>query len=161
MSIARWNPLYELNQLERNMNRWFRRPSREWEGEADFLTTTEFAPPVDVYEDANKLTFKMEIPGIKQEDVDVRLDGNTLIISGQRNFEKEEKRESFRRLERQYGSFSRSFDLPASADRDRINANYDTGMLRIDIPKREEARGKQIQIGGGESKGGKEVKKAA
>jgi HSP20 family protein len=161
MSIARWDPFNELNRLERNMNRLFRRPWRGWEGESDVLTTTEFAPPVDVYEDENKLAFKMEIPGVKQEDLDVRLDGNTLTVSGERNFEKEEKRENFRRLERQYGSFCRSFELPASADRDNINANFENGVLRIDVPKRAEARGKQIQIGAGESKGTKEVRKAA
>jgi HSP20 family protein len=161
MSIARWDPFYELSRLERNLNRWSRRPPRFWEGESEFLTTNEFAPPVDVYEDEDKLAFKMEIPGVKPEDLDVRLDGNMLTISGERNFEKEEKRENFRRVERQYGSFCRSFELPASADRDHINANFENGLLKLEVPKRAEARGRQIQIGAGESKGRKEVKKVA
>lgn len=158
MSIARWDPFYELSRIDRDLNRLFRRPARG-QNENDVLTA-EFAPPADVYEDENKLTFKMEIPGIKQEDVDVRVDGNTLTISGERKLEHEEKRENFRRVERQYGSFCRSFDLPASADRDKISANFENGVLTVEVPKREEARGRQIQIGGVRA-GGEQKKIAA
>jgi HSP20 family protein len=95
----------------------------------------------------------MEVPGIKQEDLDIHIDGNTLSVDGERKVEQDEKRENFRRVERQYGSFSRSFELPSSADCDKISANFQDGILQIEVPKRAEARGKQIQIGGGTAKG--------
>jgi HSP20 family protein len=161
MSIARWDPFDELNRIDDRMNRMFRRAWRTWPGEQDFLTTSEFAPAADIYEDENKLIYKMEIPGIKQEDLDVRLDGNTLTVSGERKFEQEEKRENFRRVERQYGSFFRSFELPASADREKVDANFENGLLRIEIPKRPESRGRQIQIGSGAESTGKKTLKAA
>ena len=150
MSIARWDPFSELKTFEDRMSRWLGRSTRPAEG--SLMSAFEFAPPADVYEDENRITLKMEVPGIKQEDLDIRIDGSTLSVSGERNFEKDEKRENFRRVERQYGSFSRSFELPSSADRDNITANFKDGILQIEVPKRAEARGKQIQIGGGETK---------
>jgi HSP20 family protein len=150
MSIARWDPFLELKTLEDRMSRWLGRSTRPAEG--SFMSAFEFAPPADVYEDENRITLKMEVPGIKQENLDIRIDGNTLSVSGERKFETDEKRENFRRVERQYGSFSRSFELPSSADRDNITANFKDGVLEIAVPKRSEARGKQIQIGGGETK---------
>lgn len=150
MSIARWDPLLEFKTLEDRMSRWLGRSTRPAEG--TFMSAFEFAPPADVYEDENKITLKMEVPGIKQENLDIRIDGSTLSVSGERKFEKDEKRENFRRVERQYGSFSRSFELPSSADRDNISANFQDGILQIEVPKRAEARGKQIQIGGGAPK---------
>ncbi len=150
MSIARWDPFLELKSLEDRMSRWLSRSTRPAEG--SLMSAFEVAPPADVYEDENRITLKMEVPGIKQEDLDIRIDGNTLSVSGERKFEKDEKRENFRRVERQYGSFSRSFELPSSADRDNITANFKDGVLEIEVPKRAEARGKQIPIGGGETK---------
>jgi len=163
MSIARWDPFLDFKTLEDRMTRWLGRSTRPAEG--SFMSAFEFAPPADVYEDENRITLKMEVPGIKQEDLDIRIDGNTLSVSGERKFERDEKRENFRRVERQYGSFSRSFELPSSADRDNITANFKDGVLQIEVPKRAEARGKQIQIGGGETKApagtAKEKSKAA
>ena len=124
-----------------------------------------FVPTFEVFERKDAYVFKADLPGIKQEDLDIRIDGNTLSVSGERKFEKDEKRENFRRVERRYGSFSRSFELPSSADRDNITANFKDGILQIEVPKRAEARGKQIQIGGGETKApagtAKEKSKAA
>jgi HSP20 family protein len=150
MSIARWDPFLELKTMEDRMSRWLGRSPVPTEGAS--MSAFQFAPPADVYEDENKITLKMEVPGVKQEDLDIRIDGNTLSVSGERKFEKDEKKENFRRVERQYGSFSRLFELPSSADRDDITANFKDGVLRIEVPKRAEARGKQIQIGGGEAK---------
>jgi len=163
MSIARWDPFLELKTLEDRMSRWLDRSTRPTEG--SFMSAFEFTPPADVYEDESKITLKMEVPGIKQEDLDIHIDGNTLSVDGERKVEQDEKRENFRRVERQYGSFSRSFELPSSADCDKISANFQDGILQIEVPKRAEARGKQIQIGGGTAKGqpitAKEKPKAA
>lgn len=145
MSLARWDPFLEFRTLENQMNRLFRRQLADRPEEA--LTSAEFSPAVDVYEDDNKLTLKVEVPGIDANDLDIRVDGNMLTISGERKFEREEKKENFRRVERAYGSFSRSFTLPSSADTDNVKASFENGVLQIEVPKRAEARGKQIKIG--------------
>ncbi|HTM86981.1 MAG TPA: Hsp20/alpha crystallin family protein [Terriglobales bacterium] len=143
--LTRWDPFRELSTIQDRMNRLFQdaySPTRE-EG----LSTATFAPPADVYEDENHVTLKLELPGIDEKDLDIRVENNTLIIKGERTFEKEEKEENFRRLERQYGTFVRSFALPSTVDTDNINANYDRGVLSISMPKRAEAKPKQIQVG--------------
>ena len=144
--LTRWDPFRELSTIQDRMNRLFQdvySPNRE-EG----LTTSAFAPPTDVYEDENHVTLKLEVPGIDEKDLDIRVENNNLIIKGERKFEKEEKEENFRRVERQYGSFVRAFTLPATVDSDNISANYDKGVLTISMPKRAEAKPKQIQVGG-------------
>jgi HSP20 family protein len=150
MSIARWDPFLELKTLDDRLNRWLGTSTGSIEGTS--AAVFPFAPPADVYEDEDNITLKMEVPGVKQEDLDIRIDGNTLSVTGERKFEKDEKKENFRRVERQYGSFSRLFELPSSADRENIMANFRDGVLQIEVPKRAEARGKQIQIGGGQAK---------
>jgi len=150
MSIARWDPFLELKTVEDRMSRWLDRSTRPTNG--SFISAFEFTPPADIYEDDNKISLHMEVPGIKQEDLDIRIDGNTLSVSGERKVQKDEKRETFRRVERQYGAFSRSFELPSSSDGDNISASFQDGILQIEVPKRAEARGKQIQIGGAAAK---------
>lgn len=158
MSLARWNPFLELRSIDDQMNRLFRRfPA--W-GSEEGMTTTEFAPPVDVYEDNNKVILKMHVAGVNPQDLDIRVDGNTIIISGERKFEREEKKENFRRIESEYGSFRRSFSLPVSADTDKIKADVENGLLTLDIPKRAESRGKQIRIGEHAGKTEKEIRAA-
>jgi len=119
------------------------------EGPEEALTTTGFAPPVDVYEDEHNFTLKIEIPGVEEKDIDVRIENNTLIVHGERKFEKEEKEENYRRVERQYGSFTRSFTLPNSVDPGQVSAHYDKGVLKINLAKKAEAKPKQIKIGVG------------
>jgi HSP20 family protein len=146
MSLARWDPFLELKSLESQINRLFRRPF-PWAARPDeALATPEFAPPADIYEDENKIAFKMEVPGIDPKDLDVRIEGNTLTVTGERKFKTEEKKENFRRIEGSYGWFCRSFALPPSADSNNIHANFNNGVLEINVPKRAEARGKQIRI---------------
>ncbi|MGZ4817891.1 MAG: Hsp20/alpha crystallin family protein [Terriglobales bacterium] len=122
------------------------------EGPQETLTTTSFAPPVDVYEDEHNITLKVEVPGIDEKDIDVRMESNTLTVHGERKFEKEEKEENFRRVERQYGSFTRSFTLPSSVDPEHISAHYDKGVLKIDLAKKAEAKPKQIKVNVGGQK---------
>ena len=114
---------------------------------------TSFVPPVDVYEDDQHIVLKMEVPGIEQKDVDIRLENNLLTVHGERKFEKEEKEENFQRIERRYGSFSRSFTLPNTVDTENVQADYENGLLKIKLGKRAEAKPKQIKVNiGGEKK---------
>jgi HSP20 family protein len=133
------------------MNRLFRE-SYSPEGPEEALTTTSFAPPVDIYEDEHTVTLKLEIPGIDEKDIDVRIENNTLTVHGERKIEKEEKEENFRRIERQYGSFTRSFTLPSSVDPAQVSANYDKGVLKIALAKKADAKPKQIKVNVGSEK---------
>jgi HSP20 family protein len=101
---------------------------------------------VDIYEDEHKITLKIEVPGIDEKDIDVRIQGNTLTVHGERKLEKEEKEENFRRVERQYGAFTRSFTLPGSVDLGQVSADYDKGVLKINLAKKAEAKPKQIKV---------------
>jgi HSP20 family protein len=127
------------------MNRLFRE-SQSPEGPEEALTTTSFAPPVDIYEDEHTITLKLEVPGIDEKDIDVRVQGNTLMVHGERKIEKEEKEENFRRVERQYGRFTRSFTLPGSVDPAQVSAHYNKGVLKISLAKKAEAKPKQIRV---------------
>ena len=143
--ITRWDPFREFSTLQDRMNRLFRE-SFGPEGREESLTTTNFAPPVDVYEDEHNVTLKIEVPGIDEKDIDVRIENNVLTVLGERKFEKEEKEENFRRVERHYGSFTRTFALPNTVDADKVQADYDKGVLKIALPKKAEAKPKQIKV---------------
>ena len=116
------------------------------------LTTSSFAPAVDVYEDEHNITLKIEVPGIDEKDIDVRIENNTLTVHGERKFEKEEKEENYRRVERQYGSFTRTFTLPNHRGHgEAFRANYEKGVLKVKLAKKAEAKPKQIKVNvGGE-----------
>ena len=150
-NLTRWDPFLELSAQKDRMTRLMREFYNP-EGPEETLTTTSFAPPVDVYEDEHNITLKIEVPGIDEKDIDVRMENNTLTVHGERKFEKEEKEENFRRLERQYGSFTRSFTLPSSVDPEHVSAHYDKGMLRISLAKKAEAKPKQIKVNVGGQK---------
>jgi HSP20 family protein len=148
--LTRWDPLRDLATMQNRMNRLVRETYSP-EGPEESLTTTSFAPPVDIYEDEHNITLKMEVPGIDEKEIDVRIENTTLTVHGERRFEKEEKEDNFRRVERQYGSFTRSFTLPSSVDTGQVSANYDKGVLKISLAKRAEAKPKQIKVNvGGE-----------
>ncbi|MGE0405018.1 MAG: Hsp20/alpha crystallin family protein [Candidatus Korobacteraceae bacterium] len=148
MSIARWDPFTELVPVQERMNRFLRDFLRDRdEGGNSQLAAPAFAPPIDIYEDQNHLVVEMEIPGMKEEDLNIQIDGNVLTVRGERKLEREEKGADFRRIERQYGVFQRSITLPASVDPNNADASYDNGVLRIQLPKREEAKARQIKVG--------------
>jgi HSP20 family protein len=151
--LTRWQPFREFSTMQdrtNRMNRLFRELYSP-EGPEEALTTTSFAPPVDIYEDEHTITLKLEVPGIDEKDIDVRIEGNTLTVQGERTIDKEEKEENFCRVERQYGSFTRSFTLPGSVDPGQVSAHYDKGMLKISLAKKAEAKPKQIKVNvGGE-----------
>ena len=145
--LTRWDPFRELNVLQDRMNRLFQDYAPR--GEQD-LTTGNFVPPVDIYEDEHSVTLKVEVPGLDPKDVDVQVENHTLTIKGERKFEKEEKEENFHRIERRYGSFVRSFTLPTSVDTDNVKADYENGVLKIQLAKRAEAKPKQIKVNVGQ-----------
>ncbi|HXZ34187.1 MAG TPA: Hsp20/alpha crystallin family protein [Terriglobales bacterium] len=148
--LTRWDPFREFSTLQERMNRLFRDSFTE--GRDESLTTGAFAPAVDVYEDEHNVTLKIEVPGIDEKDIDVRIEDNTLTVHGERKFEKEEKEENYRRVERQYGSFTRSFTLPNTVDTENVSANYDKGVLKITLAKKAEAKPKQIKVNVGSEK---------
>ena len=152
--LTRWEPFREFSTQQDRMNRLNRifRESYSPEGPEEALTTTNYAPPVDIYEDEHNITLKMEVPGIDEKDIDVQIVNNTLTVHGERKIEKEEKEENFRRVERQYGEFTRSFTLPSSVDPGQVTARYDKGVLKINLAKKAEAKPKQIKVNVGSEK---------
>ena len=152
--LTRWEPFREFSTQQDRMNRLNRlfRESYSPEGPEEALTTTSYAPPVDIYEDEHNITLKMEVPGIDEKDIDVRIENTTLTVHGERKIEKEEKEENFRRVERQYGEFTRSFTLPSSVDLGQVSAHYDKGVLKINLAKKAEAKPKQIKVNVGSEK---------
>src|ERR1700737_3208747 len=152
--LTRWEPLRELSTMQDRMSRMNRlfRESYNPEEPEEALTTTSFVPPVDTYEDEHNIVLKLEVPGIDEKDIHVHIDNNTLTVHGERKIEKEEKEENYRRIERQYGSFTRTFTLPNTVDTENASANYDKGVLKIRLAKKAEAKPKQIKVNGGGEK---------
>ena len=151
MTITRWETYRDVLALQNRMNSIFQDFSRN-NGENEQVTAAGFVPPVDIYEDEHKLVLKLEIPGIRQEDLDVQMENNTLSVRGQRSFETEGKEENFHRVERRYGSFYRSFTVPNTIDAENIKADYDAGVLRLELQKRPETKPKQIKVSVGSAK---------
>jgi HSP20 family protein len=145
MAITRWDPFRDMFALQNRMNSLFQEFNRG-QGETDAITTAAFVPAVDIYEDEHKIVLKLEVPGMKQEELDIRLENNVLAVRGERKFEKEEKEENFHRIERRYGSFYRSFTVPNTVNTENIKADYEAGVLRIALEKRAEAKPKQIKV---------------
>ena len=149
--LTRWEPFRELSTLQDRINRAFRE-SYTGANHDESLTTSSFAPAVDVYEDEHKVTLKIEVPGIDEKDIDVQVENNVLTVHGERKIEKEEKEENYRRVERQYGSFTRTFTLPPTVDAEQVSADYDKGVLKVTLPKKAEAKPKQIKVNIGAGK---------
>jgi HSP20 family protein len=142
MAITRWDPFREVVALQNRMNSLFGNLA---ETESP-LTAASFTPAVDVYEDAQKVVLKLEVPGIEEKDLDVRVENRTLTVKGERKFEKEEKEENFHRIERRFGSFYRAFTLPQTVDTENVDAKYEAGVLKLELKKKPEAQPKQIKV---------------
>jgi HSP20 family protein len=142
MAIVRWEPARELASMEVDrLNRMF----SDFYGEA--FRRSAWVPAVDIYEtDDHEVVLKAELPDMKREDINLTFENGVLTLKGERKFEQETKKENFHRLERQYGSFSRSFSLPNTVDAGRISASYKDGILTIRLPQRDEAKPKQIAV---------------
>jgi len=139
------SPLADMAVLQNRLNSIFNDFSLP-EGEQESLAMGSFIPPVDIYEDAHQLVLKLEVPGIKQDALDVHVENQTLTVKGERKFEKDEKEENFHRIERRYGSFVRTFTLPQTVDTGAVKANYDAGVLTISLAKKEAAKPKQVKV---------------
>ena len=141
--IARWNPFREMQTLQNQLNTLFEpfagRFDEEW-------TRSTWVPPVDLEETPEKLILRAELPGMKAEDIDVRFENGVLTLRGERKFENQTNNRNFHRVERMYGSFARSFTLPSSIDTEGVKARYEQGVLELEMPKREEAKPKKIEI---------------
>jgi HSP20 family protein len=143
--LTRWEPVRELAGLQERMNRLFN-DSFSSVTSQESLSAGSFVPPVDVYEDEQGIRLKMEVPGIDEKDIDIRLENSLLTVRGERKLEKETKEENYHRIERSYGSFTRSFSLPNTVNTEEVKASYAKGVLTIHLGKRAEARPKQIKV---------------
>jgi HSP20 family protein len=148
MSIVRWEPFRDLVGIQDRMNRLFDEAFRgaRTAGDEDWALGGSWAPSVDIYEQGGDIVLKAELPGVDPKDVDIRVENNTLTLKGVRHLDKEVKRESYHRVERSYGGFSRAFTLPNVVDTEKIQADFKDGVLRLILPKREEAKPKHISI---------------
>jgi HSP20 family protein len=142
-ALTRWEPFCNLSTLQEQMNRFFDDSFFRF-AEESALTT--WAPAVDIYEDGDNLVLKADLPDINEKDLDLRIENNTLTLRGERKFEKKVNEESYFRVERRYGSFSRSFSLPNTVNSEAIKAEYKSGVLTVVLPKREESKPKQIKV---------------
>ena len=142
MTITRWYPFRDVATLQNRVNSLF----REMNDGDEPVTAASFVPAVDIYEDAHKVVLKLEVPGIEEKDLDIRVEDHTLTVKGERKFEAEEKEQNFHRIERRYGSFFRAFTLPTSVDTENVKAGYHAGVLKLELTKKPEAQPKQIKI---------------
>lgn len=147
-NIIRRDPFFELTSLQERLNELFNRPfGFDVTGFEPPMTSANFVPPVNIFEDEHSIKLEAEIPGVSLEDLKITLENNVLTLTGERKFKKEEKKENFYRLERRFGKFTRSFTLPVSVDPEKVNAVFENGVLDITLAKREEFKPKQITIG--------------
>ena len=146
MNIVRFDPFREMATLQDRVNRIFA-DAYNRHGEDDLTTRGAWVPPVDIFENDNhELVLKAELPDVTREDISLRVENNTLTISGHKKAKTDVKEQQYRRIERTYGSFSRSFTLPATVDASAIAADYKNGVLTVRLPLREEAKPRQIQV---------------
>lgn len=142
-SVIRWDPFRNLSGLQEQVNRLFESSFR---GQPDESALTTWAPSVDIYETENELVLKADLPEVAEKDIDVHVENNMLTVRGERKFEQKVKEENYLRVERAYGSFSRSFSLPNTVDTEAIKAEYKNGVLTVTMPKRAESKPKQVRI---------------
>ena len=145
MAIVRSDPFRDLFALQDQLFRTFGSAYRG-RGEEEQAVTATWAPLVDVFEDADGITLKAELPEVNASDVEIQVEGNTLTLKGERKLEREDKRDSYHRIERTYGAFSRTFTLPNTVDLEHISAESRDGVLRIHLPKKAETKPRQVKV---------------
>jgi HSP20 family protein len=146
MTIVRWDPFREFSQLQDRVTRAFSSPYNRFGSDA-LLTSGGWVPPVDIYQSGeHEIVLKAELPGMSREDIEITVDNGTLSIKGQKKLGGEVKEEEFHRIERQYGTFSRSFSLPNTVDPNKVGADFQNGVLTVRLPLREEAKPRQIKV---------------
>ena len=143
MSLIKWDPFREIENM---FDRYTRAVGWPRSGSQEIMTTGDWSPRVDIAENDKEFVIKAEIPEVNKEDVKVSVDNGVLTIQGERKQEKEEKGKKFHRVERYYGSFTRSFILPENVDESKVKASFKDGMLNLNIPKTEKAKPKAIEV---------------
>jgi len=146
MAASRWDPFRELASLQEGLDRMFRDIDRT--RTAQNFISSQWTPPVDIFEAGNLFIIKLEIPEVDKECIDIRMEGDELTISGERRLEQGTEGEQYLRMERGYGTFTRSFSLTKTIDASEIKASIKDGVLRIELPKKEEVKPKRIIIEG-------------
>jgi HSP20 family protein len=150
MALIRWDPVRELDSLQSDMNRLF---DRFFEGRPANGTSRRWIPAMDLLETEDHLVLRGDLPGLTEDDIDIEIKDNVLTVSGERKADKEEKGEGYYRVERAFGGFSRSLTLPQGVAADKVEANFDKGVLEVRIPKPAEAKPTRVQIGQGTVEG--------
>jgi HSP20 family protein len=149
MTLVRWDPFREFAQIQDRLNRVFNDAYGRGSAGSDegLMTTGAWVPPVDIYQNGdNELVIKAELPDMTREDIDITVDNGTLSIKGEKKLSSEVKEDQFHRMERRYGTFSRSFSLPPTVDPNKVSAEYKQGVLSVRLPLREEAKPRSIKV---------------
>ena len=144
MAVVRWDPFRDLSMLQDRMNRLFDDAGRTWRPDEP-APTTSWSPAVDIFETEGEIVVKAELPGMDRKDITLNLENNVLTLRGERRFQKETKDENYHRIERSYGAFSRAFSIPTMVDEEKIRADYKDGVLKILLPKKDQAKPKHIR----------------
>jgi len=145
MAVVKWDPFRDLVSIQDRMNRLFEQTLSRSRGE-EGVTATTWTPAVDIYETADTIVMKAELPGVAREDIQIQIDGSTLTLKGERRFAKDVQEESYLRIERAYGSFHRSFTLPATVRQEKVRALFKDGVLELTLPKAEDSKPKRISV---------------
>ena len=156
MNIIKYDPFREMRSLQDEVNRLFA-SSFSRGGNDNDLMRGAWSPSVDIFENQNEIVLEAELPGMRPEDVNISIENNVLTIHGERKFEKKDEQDNFHRVERSYGSFTRSFTLPPTVQSENAQAEFENGVLKLTLAKREEAKPRRIEI---KATGGKPEPKA-
>src|SRR5919107_5950488 len=162
MSIVRYDPFRDLRSLQDEVNRLFSTNLSRVFGD-EGIARGAWNPTVDIYENKDQIVIEAELPGMNREDFDLSFENNVITLRGERRFEKKDESDNYHRVERSYGSFSRSFTLPQTVSAENVTAEYKNGVLRITLPKREEVKARRIEVAGdtGEAKAPKTIEAKA
>ena len=160
MSIVRYDPFRDLRTLQEEVNRLFSTNLTRAFGD-EGIGRGAWAPSVDIYENKDQIVLEAELPGMKQEEFDLSIENNVITLRGERKFEKTDETDNYHRVERSYGSFTRSFTLPQTVSAEGATAEYSNGVLRVTLPKREETKARRIEVKGMDAGGPKTIETTA
>jgi HSP20 family protein len=146
MALTRWDPFRDMVTLQERMNRLFEDSMARSKTTDEEMAMGAWTPSVDIFETPEKVVLRADLPGVVEKEIDLRIENSMLTLRGERRFLKETKEEDYHRIERSYGSFSRSFQLPGTIDQEGIQATHKDGVLEVVLPKREETRPKHIKV---------------
>lgn len=144
--LTRWDPMQDIQEFEKRLSSWMGKPTHAKDRDKEQMRVMDWAPLVDISEDEKEYLIKADLPEIKKEDVKISVQDGVLAISGERKSEKEEKGKKYHRVERSYGSFERSFTVPADAEEEKVSAQFNDGVLMVHLPKGKMAKPKHLQI---------------